>query len=1012
MSLSSKGLAYKVSALIITVMGLFAIVVLVAGLYMSQRINTTRDQMEVELDDQLRIERLHSDSQALISDLRAFLAFGRDEFIADFDTRRAEFSDQLVTYNMSQLGSQEPKKIKLLESVQTTWDAYVLLAKQSAELKKADDTDQIVKNSESMTTKIDSINTSFFELSSLKESRVEKLLNDNRRETRLMVGIPIFVVLGSAVAGWFLVRFLKKRVIVPLIEVEQAVGQIAAGSYVQVTMNGRVDELGRLTSGINGMSIELQQRHIMLEHTNKELTDQRDLLEAQNEEITAQQLEQEDMLLKLTDRERELEHISSYQEKLTGFTDMQMFLEHSLRALLYAVGMDAAVLIKPNTRTGTYDVLHANGFPPGYLPSTFDELFGVSRRVLTEKKPIIRTRQLSERERGIHFGYETAVDIYYPLLDEKQELMGLLLLTSYSGLQTTDASERMTSGLVRQFTLAYMAQMINEDRRKQAELLEELNDELSQEKESLQEQRDFVRQIVESVHEGMVMTDSDGGIKFTNGWMSRTFGIEESRVFTIRGIIDSLHPKLGTRGTSMRLLAESVLSGKLDKLQEKFTIVQEDGRESHYELYVNAVQDSAESGKSYLFVFRDRTDEEKSDELKNEFISIVSHELRTPLASILGFMEILLHRDIQKEKQRKYMETIYKEANRLSSLINDFLDLQRMESGKQSYQFIPIHIATILRDVADQWQGKHNHLITLTLPESGEAIVLADHDRMTQVIHNLLSNAIKYSPSADRVDIRVLMQQNQVVIEIQDYGLGIPDNAKDKMFAKFYRVDNSDRRQIGGTGLGLSIVKEIVESHQGTLTYESILGQGTTFRVCLDAYETVDLDNHIVIVEDDENLAKLIAVSFEKLQLPTVHLQSAEAAIFALKETAVKPPLLCIVDIQLEGHKSGWDFIAELIRRPGYEFTPIIVSTVLEQPKHFHETETEKFLKKPFTVERLLELAEHLINRGKEHSAVVFPVQNEQKLANSFEQLGIRVKGMKVNQDIIEVEVNNDEKAT
>src|SRR5690606_6816976 len=168
-------------------------------------------------------------------------------------------------------------------------------------------------------------------------------------------------------------------------------------------------------------------------------------------------------------------------------------------------------------------------------------------------------------------------------------------------------------------------------------------------------------------------------------------------------------------------LIGNVLSGQLDRLEEKFTIVNEAGKENHYDLYANIVNDDIDNGKSFLFVVRDRTEEEIAYEMKNEFISVVSHELRTPLTTILGFMEIMLNRDIQKDKQRKYMETIYKEATRLSSLINDFLDLQRMESGKQSYQFVPVDLIPVLNDVIEQWQGKQNHQIYLAAPDSGTA---------------------------------------------------------------------------------------------------------------------------------------------------------------------------------------------------------------------------------------------------------------------------------------------------
>ncbi|MFK7695594.1 ATP-binding protein [Paenibacillus sp. HJGM_3] len=1005
-----KGLASRVSVLIFTVMALFAVVVAAFGSYMAQLISTTRGQMEVEVQDQMKIERLHSQSQSLVSSVRGYLAYGRDEFLNEFESNRSAFSNELVQLKdrMYRAGTTENEKLKLLDQIGALWEEYVKLTGQSVELKQSDDQDRFVLFSRSMTDIVDLINSKFGEIAALQDAKVAKLIETDRRETNLLLYIPVFVVIGSAIAGWLLVRYLRSHVIAPLIVVEQAVDQIAGGAYVELELPGRMDEIGRLTHGINGMSSDLQARHSQAEQAQLALTEQRDLLEAQNEEITAQQLEQEAMLIKLTERERELELISSYQEKLSGYNDMHLFLERTVSAMLQALGMDAAVLIVPNAHTGAYDVVHAHGYPPRYLPASFSELFGVSRQLLTEKKSVVRTRMLNGAEKGLHLGYDRALDVYYPLLDENAELVGLLLLTAYGESRLTEVKERLIHGLLRQFSLAYMAQTVNEDRRKQAELLEELNDELSQEKESLQEQRDFVRRIVESVHEGMVMCDSDGRIKFVNGWMNRTFGIEESQALSVDRIFDVLQPRLDAKSKSLRELAGHVLAGELVQLQERFSIVQADGREAHYELYVNAILDPSESGKSYLLVFRDRTEEEKADEMKNEFISIVSHELRTPLASILGFMEIMLHRDIAKEKQQKYMETIYKEAIRLSSLINDFLDLQRIESGKQSYQMIPLDVAAIAREVADQWQGKQEHRLVLTVPEDAKAIVLADPDRMAQVFHNLISNAIKYSPAANEVDIRVIAEPKRIVIEIQDYGLGIPEDAKGKLFDKFYRVDNSDRRQIGGTGLGLSIVKEIVEAHGGRLTFDSVLGRGSTFRITYDAYVPVDVSGKIVIVEDDDNLAKLMALSFEKLQLPSLQLKTAEAAILALQASLGKP-LLCIVDIQLEGRQTGWDFVAELLRWPEQERTPIIVSTVLEQPSHFRETETEKFLRKPFSVERLLELAEQLIGKSQEPAPVVFPMQNEEKLVSSLEKKGIRVKAVKVKQDIIEVEVKSDE---
>ncbi|TMV50588.1 HAMP domain-containing protein [Paenibacillus mesophilus] len=1004
MPTKKKSIASNVSVLIFTTIFLFAIFVLAAGLTMNNHIIEARDKLELELHDQALVESLYSDSQTLVSELRAYLAFDHPDFLTQFlDMRQAfdaKLNDVSDRFRKRDYGE---KYTNEWNAIIKAWAGYRQSNDTVIELKKLGNMDEIERLSKTTTTSnVNEMNRTFQSILSSQNDSVQRWLEDNRKRTDTLIMLPILVATGAAIAGVLLIVYLRRKVISPIVQADAAVNRIAEGDYVHVALSHRNDELGRLERGINFMSSELRQRHDALEASNKELIDQRDLLEAQNEEISAQQTEQQEMLLKLTDRERELELITTYQEKLTGHVEIKAFLEHSIQALLQALHQDAAVLIAENPETSSFDVIYSYGYPQGALPSSYKELFGPSMRVLHEKRPIYRKRYLHADERGIHGGYDTALDQYYPLLDEYSHVIGMLLITSYGVDEVDDALHRLTKGLVRQFALAFMAQTTNEERRKQAYLLEELNEELSQERDGLQQQRDLVRRIIESIHEGMVMCDGGGRIVFSNKRMDEMFGFDRFSGSNIRDFCRHLEASAPGK-SQLSEFAEAVLNGTLEQLQERFTLGREDGREEHYDLYVNSITDPIENSRSFLFVFRDRTSEEMADEMKNEFISIVSHELRTPLASVLGFMEILLNREIPKEKQKKYMETIYREASRLSNLINDFLDLQRMESGKQAYQLIPVNVSAVVREVSEQWQGKQDHRIeTFIAPD---VFVSADIDRMTQVMHNLLSNAVKYSPNSDKVVVRVVKEGDFAVIEVQDFGLGIPENAKEKLFNKFYRVDNSDRRQIGGTGLGLAIVKEIVESHHGTLTFESELGAGSTFRIRMKTYRATGMGGKVVIIEDDENLSKLIAVAFEKLNVSTVQLRSAEDAVMSLRESSGPAPLLCIVDIQLDGKKLGWDFIAELLQHPTYSHTPVIVSTVLEPPKHFHETDTGKYLRKPFTIERLLELATSLMEPAQGNPTVVFPVQDQAAIATKLEEKGIRVTELKIKQDIIEVEV-------
>ncbi len=233
-------------------------------------------------------------------------------------------------------------------------------------------------------------------------------------------------------------------------------------------------------------------------------------------------------------------------------------------------------------------------------------------------------------------------------------------------------------------------------------------------------------------------------------------------------------------------------------------------------------------------VFRDVTQEQEISRLKDELVSLVSHELRTPMASVLGFSELMLTRQLSESKARMYVETIHKEAQRLSNLINDFLDIQRMEAGSQIYNYSEVNLEILMRRTLDVF-SQHQHRLQVELAP-GLPLVKADPDRIFQALTNLVSNAIKYSPAGGAVRLEArLNQDNMVELAVKDCGLGIPEEAQSQLFSKFYRVDNSDRRSIGGTGLGLAISREIIEAHGGKIWVESILGEGSAFYFTLYA---------------------------------------------------------------------------------------------------------------------------------------------------------------------------------
>lgn len=234
-------------------------------------------------------------------------------------------------------------------------------------------------------------------------------------------------------------------------------------------------------------------------------------------------------------------------------------------------------------------------------------------------------------------------------------------------------------------------------------------------------------------------------------------------------------------------------------------------------------------------VLRDVTDLRKLENVRQEFVANVSHELRTPITSIKGFVETLLNSDLSdKQILERFLRIVNGETDRMITLINDLLDLSRIESGKQSIELVP----TDLKDVFDATLAVLSSKAEIKdiavenrIPEGTK--VLGDGRLLRQVAMNLVDNGIKYNQEGGRVWIDAQMNDNMLEVTVSDDGHGIPKDHLKRVFERFYRVDKGRSRNMGGTGLGLSIVKHIVEKHQGRIWAESEYGKGTSIKFTL-----------------------------------------------------------------------------------------------------------------------------------------------------------------------------------
>jgi len=763
------------------------------------------------------------------------------------------------------------------------------------------------------------------------------------------------VVMFSILVSFIFAASLRR----PLTQLQQGAKAIAAGQYdhrISVTTGA---ELGSLATAMNTMAEAIWSRDEELQAQNEELQAQQAELEAANVELETTQ----------TELEATNERLSCSQSELNHFFTLSV--DHFCLA-----GFDGYFKRLNPAWTAT-------------LGFTIEELLA---------KPFIEFVHPEDREQTA----STAQQLSHGGEIVNFENRYLCKNGSYKWFLWS------ASSLPEEKLMYAVARDVTERKR--------LEQALRQKTDLVECERNQYQALMDSSSDGLAMADLRQNLLFMNEVFATSFGItnrsefiakpvEVARTIMLRRIKD---PE-ASLGVLHKAWAEPTATDEaLVELQDGTALRMKTGPVRHVNGQI--------IGRN--ITFSNFTKERAIDRMKSEFVATVSHELRTPLASLLGFSELLLHRELSPQKRKTFVETIHNEAVRLTGLINDFLDLQRIEAGRMEYDLRPLALPSLLRTVEAACAGQLSRHQLIIRHSQDLPMVVADSGPLQQVLQNLLSNAIKYSPEGGEIllTVEVLPDEHMVRLSVQDHGLGIPEEALPKLFEKFYRVDSSDHRKIGGTGLGLNLSREIVQAFGGTITVKSVLAKGSTFSFTLPMAEQEpdiwpegsviaesqipDGTPYILVVEDDTNFTNLIQEHLTTAGYQTKIAPSAELAAAMIVQQA---PLLILLDIHLAGQMDGWDLLLRVKQDIETWAIPIIVISVSENKRMGVALGVRDYLIKPFEMSRLLEAVRGVLGVGRAQRILVADDDPVFRLniAESLRAGGFQVEQAKDGQDVL-----------
>ncbi len=667
----------------------------------------------------------------------------------------------------------------------------------------------------------------------------------------------------------------------------------------------------------------------------------------------------------LTAERDRIEALYRIASQVASSLDVGQVLHRTLEIVVQVTGADQGFVLLPEPGTGVLVRRAAVGIPEHIpitgLPTRFRRGEGLAGWVVAHGSSAL-IPDLSTDPRWVPGpeSQEQKAGLAVPI-GIAGEILGVMLLFSTTPGFFTEDHLRLAEAAAAQIANAVNNANLYDLIRQQAE---DLGVMLKQQQvEAAKSQA-----ILDGVADGVLFADASGKVILFNPAAERILEIPRSQA-----IGRSIREMLGLYGVEGRKWLEALedwAAHPADRTPEDFVAERLQLGDRVVSVHASPVI----RGTEYLgtvSVFRDITAEVEADRAKSEFISTVSHELRTPMTSIKGYADLLMlgMAGPLSDQQKHFIGIIRNNAERMVALVNDLLDISRIESGRMRLELRPVMIHEVVDQVVGTLQGRaQNKGLTLeTRVPSDLPPVWGDTNRVAQILTNLISNAIQYTPPGGKVTISAHANRDMMEISVADTGIGISKENQRKIFDRFFRADDPLVQETPGTGLGLPITASLVQMHGGQIWVESELGEGSTFTFTLPLFAsrqiisspTTSESISVLVVEDEPDIANLIRIHLEQEGCTVQIAGRGEEALRLARE--VHPGLITL-DIRLPD-MDGFTVLEQLKKdRQTAEIPVVIISIVPDRERGFQLGAVD-YIGKPMDEEQLLEVVRRVLHR-------------------------------------------------